>query len=100
MQVLLWLYIWIHVLVATITILKKNCVCAPGLVQKYLNRVSGPLLDLTDLKVEVTPVSFDELTEEYKSEFSSLIRNRFINARKVQARVDLIQNLLIVKTNE
>lgn len=65
-----------------------------------MNRVSGPLLDRTDLKVEVTLVSFDELTEEYKSEFSSLIRNRFINARKVQERIDLIQNLFIVKTNE
>ena len=63
---------------------EKKCVCAPGLVQKYLNRVSGPLLDRIDLHVEVTPVSFDELTEEYKSESSSLIRNRVINARKVQ----------------
>lgn len=49
-----------------------------------MNRVSVPLLDRIDLHVEVTPVSFDELTEEYKSESSSLIRNRVINARIVQ----------------
>ena len=54
------------------------------MVQKYLNRVSGPLLDRIDLHVEVTPVSFNELTEEFTSESSSLIRNRVINARKVQ----------------
>lgn len=63
---------------------EKKCVCAPGLVQKYLNRISGPLLDRIDLHVEVTPVSFDELTQEFTSESSSDIRKRVINARKVQ----------------
>lgn len=63
---------------------EKKCVCAPVLVQKYLNRISGPLLDRIDLHVEVTPVSFDELTQEFTSESSSDIRKRVINARKVQ----------------
>ena len=62
----------------------KQCVCAPGLVQKYLNRVSGPLLDRIDLHVEVTPVSFDELTERRESDSSSVIRDRVIKARKIQ----------------
>ena len=62
----------------------KQCVCAPGLVQEYLNRISGPLLDRIDLHVEVTPVSFDELTERRKSDSSSVIRNRVIKARKIQ----------------
>jgi len=69
---------------------EKQCVCAPGLVQKYLNRVSGPLLDRIDLHVEVTPVSFDELTEEFESESSTDIRERVIKARKQQEnRFDL-----------
>jgi len=69
---------------------EKQCVCAPGLVQKYLNRVSGPLLDRIDLHVEVTPLSFDELTEEFESESSTDIRERVIKARKQQEnRFDL-----------
>lgn len=63
---------------------EKKCVCGPGLVQKYLNRVSGPLLDRIDLHVEVTPVTFDSLTQEYESESSLIIRNRVIKARNLQ----------------
>ncbi|UXX80648.1 YifB family Mg chelatase-like AAA ATPase [Reichenbachiella carrageenanivorans] len=63
---------------------EKECVCAPGVVQKYLNKVSGPLLDRIDLHVEVTPVSFDQLTEDRKTESSEEIRNRVIKARMVQ----------------
>lgn len=62
----------------------KQCVCAPGLVQRYLNRVSGPLLDRIDLHVEVTPVGFDELTDYSHSEDSSEIRKRVIEAREYQ----------------
>lgn len=58
--------------------------CAPGVVQKYLNKVSGPLLDRIDLHVEVTPVSFDELTADLKSEKSEKIRDRVMVAREVQ----------------
>lgn len=63
---------------------EKECVCAPGMVQRYLSRVSGPLLDRIDLHVEVTPVSFDEMTAERKSETSEEIRSRVIAAREIQ----------------
>lgn len=65
---------------------EKECVCAPGVVQKYLNKISGPLLDRIDLHVEVTPVSFDELTNQVSSENSENIRSRVIEAREVQAK--------------
>lgn len=63
---------------------EKECVCAPGVVQRYLNRISGPLLDRIDLHVEVTPVSFDQMTSVLKTESSTEIRERVINARKLQ----------------
>lgn len=63
---------------------EKECVCAPGAVHRYLNKISGPLLDRIDLHVEVTPVSFDEMTANRRSESSEEIRNRVIRARKVQ----------------
>jgi magnesium chelatase family protein len=62
----------------------KDCVCAPGVVQKYLSKISGPLLDRIDLHVEVTPVSFDELSATYKAEASANIRERVVKARDVQ----------------
>ncbi len=63
---------------------EKECVCPPGTVQRYLNKVSGPLLDRIDLHVEVTPVSFDEMTAQRKAESSIDIRNRVIQAREIQ----------------
>ncbi|OJJ22174.1 magnesium chelatase [marine bacterium AO1-C] len=63
---------------------EKECVCGPGVVQRYLNKVSGPLLDRIDLHVEVTPVSFDEMTALRKSETSESIRERVIKAREIQ----------------
>ena len=63
---------------------EKECVCAPGVVQRYLSKISGPLLDRIDLHVEVTPVSFDQMTANRKSESSSEIRQRVITARKIQ----------------
>lgn len=63
---------------------EKECVCAPGTVQRYLNKVSGPLLDRIDLHVEVTPVSFDEMTANRKAESSNEIRERVIKARERQ----------------
>ncbi|WP_025764107.1 YifB family Mg chelatase-like AAA ATPase [Dyadobacter tibetensis] len=63
---------------------EKECVCGPGVVQKYLNRISGPLLDRIDLHVEVTPVSFDQIASTRKSESSSEIRERVIKARERQ----------------
>ncbi|MEQ6121694.1 YifB family Mg chelatase-like AAA ATPase [Reichenbachiella sp. MALMAid0571] len=65
---------------------EKECVCAPGIVQRYLNKVSGPLLDRIDLHVEVTPVSFDQMTADRKSESSTEIRERVIQAREVQSK--------------
>lgn len=62
----------------------KECVCAPGVVQRYLNKISGPLLDRIDLHVEVTPVSFDQMTENRKTESSREIRERVIKAREIQ----------------
>ncbi|HLP18670.1 MAG TPA: YifB family Mg chelatase-like AAA ATPase [Chitinophagales bacterium] len=64
----------------------KECVCAPGVVQKYLNKISGPLMDRIDLHVEVTPVSFNELSSDKKFEKSETIRERVIQARQIQAK--------------
>lgn len=64
---------------------EKECVCGPGVVKKYLARISGPLLDRIDIHVEVTPVSSTELMETPKSsEDSSMIRERVIKAREKQ----------------
>lgn len=63
---------------------EKKCVCGPGVVQKYLNKVSGPLLDRIDLHVEVTPVGFDELSIQQSGEKSENIRKRVIEARNTQ----------------
>ena len=63
---------------------EKECVCGPGVVQRYLNKVSGPLLDRIDLHVEVTPVTFDEMTATRKAEESALVRERVVQARELQ----------------
>lgn len=63
---------------------EKDCVCGPGVVQRYLNKVSGPLLDRIDLHVEVTPVTFDQMTQTRKAESSEEIRRRVVKARQVQ----------------
>lgn len=55
-----------------------------GVVQKYLNKVSGPLLDRIDLHVEVTPINFEEMTSDRKSESSKSIRERVSVARAFQ----------------
>ncbi|MGE0561621.1 MAG: YifB family Mg chelatase-like AAA ATPase [Flavobacteriales bacterium] len=66
---------------------EKECVCSPGVVQKYLSKISGPLLDRIDLHVEVTPVTFNELSKnEYKGESSGQIRERVIKARLLQEK--------------
>jgi magnesium chelatase family protein len=63
---------------------EKDCVCAPGVVQKYLNKISGPLLDRIDIHIEVTPVPFSELNKTQQTETSSEIRSRVIKARQIQ----------------
>ena len=65
---------------------EKECVCAPGVVQRYLNKISGPLLDRIDLHVEVTPVSFDQIADNRKNESSAAIRKRVIVAREMQQK--------------
>ncbi len=65
---------------------EKDCVCAPGIVQKYLNKISGPLLDRIDIHVEVTPVSYNELSAERISEKSVTVRERVIKARDMQEK--------------
>lgn len=65
---------------------EKDCMCAPGIVQKYLNKISGPLLDRIDIHVEVTPVPFSELTQERASEKSEKVRDRVIKAREIQEK--------------
>lgn len=65
---------------------EKECVCAPGVVQKYLNKISGPLLDRIDLHVEVTPVPVKDLATIENSEKSEKIRERVMQARDVQEK--------------
>lgn len=63
---------------------ERECSCGPGVVQKYLSRISGPLLDRIDLHVEVTPVAFSELSSVVPTEKSESIRNRVQAARNIQ----------------
>lgn len=62
----------------------KPCQCPPGAVQRYLNRISGPLLDRIDIQVEIMPVSFDEISSVAPAESSQAIRGRVIEARRIQ----------------
>jgi magnesium chelatase family protein len=64
----------------------KECVCAPGVVQKYLNKISGPLLDRIDIHLEVVPVPFKKLSEMESSENSEAVRERVLAARKIQEK--------------
>ena len=64
---------------------EKECVCSVSARKRYLNKISGPLLDRIDLHVEVTPVSYKELSsQEYSSETSADIRKRVLKAREIQ----------------
>lgn len=63
---------------------EKECVCSPGVVQKYLNKISGPLLDRIDIHVEVIPVPFEKLSGAPPSESSEVIRQRVVKARQIQ----------------
>ena len=62
----------------------KACVCSHGAVSKYLNRISGPMLDRIDLHIEVIPVDFSELSQPGAAESSAAIRSRVVAARQVQ----------------
>ena len=71
----------------------KECVCAPGVVQKYLTKISGPLLDRIDIHIEVTPVPFSELSDERPGERSAEIRERVVAARALQQQRYRGQNI-------
>lgn len=62
----------------------QECTCQPGAVEKYLNRISGPLLDRIDLHIEVVPVPFEELSKKSMGEKSSSVRARVTRARQIQ----------------
>ncbi len=62
----------------------RRCTCRPAAVERYLNRVSGPLLDRLDLHIEVPPVNFDELSAPRCGDSSEQIRRRVNDARKIQ----------------
>lgn len=64
---------------------EKECICSPAIVHKYLSRVSGPLLDRIDLHIEVTPVNFNELSSQVRSETSADVRQRVVEARERQS---------------
>ncbi|MDD3075764.1 MAG: YifB family Mg chelatase-like AAA ATPase [Proteiniphilum sp.] len=62
----------------------KTCVCPPGAVQRYLNKISGPLLDRIDMQIEITPVPFDKIADQSQVEHSDAIRRRVMKAREIQ----------------
>jgi len=64
---------------------EKECMCSTAMVQKYLNRISGPLLDRIDIHIEVVPVNYDKLSDTCKIESSATIRERVVKARAIQA---------------
>jgi len=63
---------------------ERACVCPPGAVQKYLNKISGPLLDRIDIHIEIIPVPFEKISDKTPAEHSTAIRERVIMARKIQ----------------
>jgi len=64
---------------------KKQCTCTPPMIQKYLSKISGPLLDRIDIQVEVPSIPYRELSSERTGESSEVVRQRVLEARKVQA---------------
>lgn len=62
----------------------KPCVCTPGQIHRYLHKISGPLLDRIDLQIEITPLSFEEMSRTAPGEESAAIRERVVRARQVQ----------------
>lgn len=65
---------------------ERDCVCAAGMVQKYLNKISGPLLDRIDIHIEVVPVPFNKLSEGQAGETSQAVRQRVVKARQIQEK--------------
>lgn len=65
---------------------EKECVCPPGAVQRYLNKISGPLLDRIDLQIEIVPVPFEKISDSRSAEYSVDIRRRVVKAREIQLK--------------
>jgi magnesium chelatase family protein len=65
---------------------EKECVCPGGAVQKYLNKISGPLLDRIDIHIEIVPVPFEKISDKTPAEASKSIRDRVIRARDIQTQ--------------
>ena len=61
-----------------------HCVCTPGQIQRYMNKISGPLLERIDIQIEITPVPFKEIANTQQGESSATIRERVIRAREIQ----------------
>ncbi len=64
----------------------KACVCTPGQISRYLNKISGPLMDRIDIQCEILPLSFEEISKAAPGEPSATIRQRVVAAREIQAR--------------
>ena len=64
----------------------RACLCAPGAVQKYMNKISGPLLDRIDIQIEIVPVPFEKISDQTPSEPSAEVRERVIKARAIQEK--------------
>ena len=69
---------------ADITTILPHCVCTPGQIQRYMNKISGPLLDRIDIQIEITPVPFKDISRAAPGESSDVIRERVIKARHIQ----------------
>jgi magnesium chelatase family protein len=65
---------------------EKECICGPGIIKRYLSRISGPLLDRIDMHLEVTPVPFKSLSETGKSASSEVMRDRVLVAKHIQEK--------------
>lgn len=63
---------------------EKECTCSPQAIQKYMGKISGPLLDRIDIQVEVTPVKYEKLQGTEKIETSAKIKERVNKARVIQ----------------
>ena len=61
-----------------------HCVCTPGQIQRYMNKISGPLLDRIDIQCEISPLPFSDISNAQPGEPSAVIRERVIAARKIQ----------------
>ena len=75
----------------------KDCTCGPEIVQRYLNKISGPLLDRIDLHIEILPIQFEEMRKQNTNETSQHIYERVIRARKIQE--NRFEKFPMVRTN-